>query len=87
VQLGEEPMSGKFRIVCPGPTNNDIAMNPYTTEDINLGASADTVLRAIERNCSDTYYKIDVWGAGTYSYSANGISFYVRFIGSNGVKS
>lgn len=38
------------------------------------------------KNCSDTYYNIDVWQAGTYDYRENGLSMYVRFIGSNGEK-
>jgi hypothetical protein len=86
IQLSDAPLSGSYRIVCPGPTGNDEAADPYTTEDIKLTTSAYWVGWNIMKNCSDTYYNIDVWQAGTYDYRENGLSMYVRFIGSNGEK-
>ena len=29
VMTSSQPLSGKFRVTCPGPANNDIASNPF----------------------------------------------------------
>lgn len=36
VQTSDAPLSGSYRVVCPGPAGNGLATNPYTTNDISL---------------------------------------------------
>jgi hypothetical protein len=56
-----------------------------TTEDIPLSYSAYWIAEWIQRNCSNTIYKIDMWEASTFDYiNENGLAFYARFIGLNG---
>jgi len=43
--------------------------------------------RLIAYNCSDTYDKLEVRKANKYSYTDNGISYYIRFIGRTGNQS
>lgn len=38
------------------------------------------------RACPGTYDKLEIWNAGKFPYVQNGLSFYIRFIGSNGPK-
>lgn len=40
IQTSDAPLSGSYRIVCPGPAGNAEASDPYTTEDIPLTTSA-----------------------------------------------
>lgn len=84
VQLSDTPLGGRFRFTCPGPKGNDLASNPYTTEDIKLDESNYWVAYMIHKNCTGFQYKLQVWRARTFQYNNNGIAFYVRFVGSNG---
>lgn len=68
VQTSDAPLSGSYRIVCPGPTGNDVAEDPYTTNDIALTTSAYWVSYELFKNCSDSWYNIDMWSASTYAY-------------------
>ena len=61
-------MSGKFRVTCPSPEGNDNATKPYTTEDLPLSFDGYWVAEYIQRNCTDTYYKLDMWEASTFDY-------------------
>lgn len=87
VQAGDGPLSGSYRIVCPGPPGNDVAAYPITTNDIPLSHSAYWIGREIEKNCTDSRYKIEVFNAPGQEYNVNGLNYMVRFIGSNGPKS
>jgi hypothetical protein len=40
IQTSDAPLSGSYRVVCPGPAGNSLATNPYTTNDISLGTSS-----------------------------------------------
>jgi len=84
VQVSDAPLNGTYRITCPGPTGNDIALNPFVSEDIPLSHHTRWIALSIYRNCSGTYDKLEVWNAGSYEYVENGISLYIRFIGMNG---
>lgn len=84
VQTSSMPFSGKFKLTCPGPTNNDIALNPFLSNDISLSQDPYSMARLIYFNCSGTYDKLEVWHAYKYPYTANGISYYVRFVGMPG---
>jgi hypothetical protein len=84
VQLSSPPLTGSYRITCPGPEGNDLYTNPYQTEDIPYGTSNYWIQKKIFNNCSDTYDSLEVYNANTFSYRENGISLYVRFIGMNG---
>lgn len=59
-------------------------MNPYVSENIALSTSGRWIADKIYRNCSGNYDKLEVWNAGKYAYTANGISLYIRFVGRNG---
>jgi len=51
-----------------------------------LTTSSYWVSRYISKNCSDSWHTIDMWWAGTFPYYQNGLAFYARFIGLNGVQ-
>ena len=87
VQLSDPPLTGKYRIVCPYPPGNDVAANPITTNDIPLSHGNYWIAKEIEKNCTGSRYKVDVWTAPGYQYSENSLDFMIRFIGSNGTKS
>lgn len=85
VQLSDAPLNGTFRVVCPGPEGNDVAAQPYTTEDIPLTYSGYWVAEMIARNCSGTRNNLEIWRANTFTYSENGLAYWIRFIGKNGI--
>ena len=87
VQTGDKPLSGSYRIVCPGPPGNDVAAYPITTNDIPLTHGAYWIARELEKNCTDSRYKLDVFPAQGHEYNDNGLNYMIRFIGSNGPKS
>jgi hypothetical protein len=82
--LSDPPLNGTYRITCPGPVGNDIALNPFTSEDIPLSHTGRWIALKMYRNCSGIYDKLEIWNAGKYPYWQNGISLYIRFIGKNG---
>lgn len=84
VQISSMPLSGQLKLTCPGPTYNDIAVNPYLSNDITLDQDPYSLARRIYFNCSGTYDKLEVWRAYSYPYKENGISYYVRFVGMPG---
>lgn len=84
--MGDQPLNGTFRVVCPGPAGNDVAAYPITTNDIPLHYSAYWIKHQIERNCTDSRYKIEVFNAPGQEYNENGLNYQIRFIGSNGPK-
>ena len=86
LQTSDAPLKGSYRIVCPGPEGNAESTDPYTTNDIPLSTSSYWVSWYLFKNCTDSWYNIDIWTASTYSYKENGVAFYARFIGTNGVK-
>lgn len=85
LQLSDAPLNGSYRIVCPGPTGNSLSSDPYTTEDIPLTTSSYWVSWYVFKNCSGAWYNIDMWWAGNFDYYENGLAWYARFIGANGV--
>ena len=87
VQTGDKPLSGSYRIVCPGPPGNDVAAHPITTNDIPFNRGVQWIAKEIEKNCTDLRYKLDVFTAQGHEYYENGLNFMIRFIGSNGPKS
>lgn len=40
----------------------------------------------IYRGCPGTRDKLDIWRGNAYDYYANGVDYYIRFIGLNGTK-
>lgn len=84
LQLSDKPLNGSYRITCPGPVGNDIALNPLTSLDIPRTHHSRWIALQMYRNCSGIYDKLEIWNAGKYPYIENGISLYIRFIGKNG---
>lgn len=78
VQTSAAPLSGKYRVRCV-----DSQGNVSYSEEISTRNGANTVKWRIMNNCTGLYDKIDVQDAGEYGYSANGRSYFIRFVGLN----
>ena len=84
VETSSQPFSGKFRLTCPGPVNNDVASNPFLSREMKLNESPYWVASLIYFNCSGTYDKLEVWKQNTNPYTENGIGYFIRFVGMPG---
>lgn len=83
VQLSSEPLTGRFRFTCP-IENNDVVLDPLTTNDIKRDEWIGWVNTAVYNKCPATFDKLDIWNAGGFPHRENGFAFYIRFVGKNG---